>query len=199
MFKIKNEQYGNIDLNLDVNQQERFLALKKLLSSKNGHEKFSLFLSGFVEGEGSLWISINLYPKSSLGVKINFGFSIAQHQSGLPLLLLIRDYFKTGRVYLKSGSLNVWVFEINSRTSLSEKVVPFFKKHVLPFTCKFGNIHQGTFYHFNYVLDSFLKKKHLDKDGLIECIQHIYKTNPFGKGKKRKRSLDEIISLIKLK
>jgi hypothetical protein len=103
----KNEQYGNIDNNLQVNQRERLYTLRKNLITKGGSNKFSFFLAGFIEGDGSLWASVCLHPASTLGIKINLGFSVYQHYSGLPLLFLIRDYFKTGRIYLKSGSQNV--------------------------------------------------------------------------------------------
>ena len=192
----KNEQYGKIDWNLQVNQLERLSKLRKFLNTKGGYKNFSFFLSGFVEGEGSLWASVVLFPSSTLGIKINLGFSIYQHESGLPLLILIRDYFKTGRIYLKSGSLNVWVFEINDRTSLREKVIPFFQDYILPLSCKFGTLEEGTFFHFHQILLLFQQKKHLNKQGLISCIHHVYKTNPLGKGKSRKRSLNEIIHFI---
>jgi hypothetical protein len=118
----------------------------------------------------------------------------------------LRDYFHTGRVYLKPGSLDVWVFEINDRKSLSEKVIPFFEKYVLPFSCKFSctpslqkhSERDGTFFYFKQLLSFFDQKKHLDKSGqgLIDCVRLVYKTNPFSKGKKRTRTLQETIDLI---
>jgi len=41
-----------------------------------------------------------------------------------------------------------------------------------------------------------IKKKHLDKQGLIECVHLIFKMNPLSKGKKRKRTLLEVVDSI---
>ena len=102
----KNEKYGNIGLS-EVNQQERLSQINSLRNKKGGTENYSYFIAGFIEGEGSLWASINHVPKSRLGVQINVGFAVYQQESGLPILLSLRDYFHTGRVYLKSGSSDV--------------------------------------------------------------------------------------------
>jgi hypothetical protein len=74
--------------------------------------------------------------------------------------------------------------------------LPFFQLYVLPFSCKFGTLNSGTFSGFKELLVSFKQKKHLDKTGLIHCITLAYNMNPLSKGKKRKRSLDEIINFI---
>jgi hypothetical protein len=198
-----NEKYGNIGLSL-VNQQERLSQITFLRNLKGGTEKYSFFIAGFIEGEGSLWASIHHVPKSRLGIQINLGFAVYQHVSGLPLLLSLHDYFHTGRVYLKPGSSDVWVFEINDRLSLRDKVIPFFEQYVLPFSCKFSctpSLHthstrDGTFFFFKQLISLFDQKKHLDKQGLISCVRLVYQMNPFSKGKKRLRTLQETIDLI---
>jgi hypothetical protein len=178
---------------------------------------------------------LNHQPKARLGVQINLGFSVYQHASGLPLLKALQVYFKTGRLYLKPGSLDVWVFEINDRKSSTEKVIPFSEQYVLPFSCKFVSDSQGAYneqthgapwglpkadpkgagllkadppscgvpkahrggpLYFKRLLHYFDQKKHLDKQGLIECVHLVYKMNPFSKGKKRKRTVQEVIDLI---
>lgn len=92
------------------------------------------------------------------------------------------------------------MFEINDRRSLSEKVIPFFEQYVLPFSCKFApagsETEYGTFFYFKQLLYLFDQKKHLDKQGLIECVGVVYKTNPFSKGKPRKRTLQQALDLI---
>jgi len=193
----KNEKYGNIGWS-EVDQQERLSHITLLRNKKGGYDSFSSFIAGFVEGEGSLWASINHVPKSRLGIQINVGFAVYQQEGGLALLRSLRDYFHTGRVYLKPGSSDVWVFEINDRRSLSEKVIPFFEQYVLPFSCKFAKTEgeYGTFFYFKQLLYLFDQKKHLDKQGLIECVGVVYKTNPFSKGKPRKRTLQQTIDLI---
>ena len=179
-----------------VNQQVSFIL------RKNGKEKFCYFLAGFFEGEGSLWTSINYQPKSPINIQINMGFSIYQHSSGLPILEAAQHLFKTGRIYLKPGTQDIYVFEINSRKTIKEKVLPFIEKYVLPLGCKFnakpgGSL--GTFDLIKELIDLFDQKKHLEpsEQGIIRCIEIVYATNPLGKGKKRKRSLDQVKDLVR--
>ena len=101
-----NEKRGNIGLS-EVNQQERLSQITHLRSKKGGYDTYSSFIAGFVEGEGSLWASINHVPRSRLGIQINVGFAVYQQEGGLALLRSLRDYFHTGRVYLKPGSRDV--------------------------------------------------------------------------------------------
>ena len=210
-MKKSNENRGENILNFaskkskQVNQQVNFIL------KKNGREKFAYFLAGFFEGEGSLWASVNYQPKLRINIRINIGFSITQHISGLPLLYSCKYYFQTGRIYLKNNSNDVYVFEINDRTSIREKVFPFLENYVLPLGCKFNDqttwnqdkqksiLIPGTFSLIKELVTLFDQKKHLEpnQQGIIRCIEIVYLTNPLGKGKKRKRSLEETITLVK--
>ena len=189
-----NENRGNNIQNHQVNQQVSFM------SKKGGREKFAYFLAGFFEGEGSLWASCVYQPRSAINVQVTLGFSIYQHVSGMPLLEACQNYFRTGRIYLKSGSSDVYVYEINCRRSIREKVFPFMENYVLPLGCKFNDstTGPGTFSLIKQLLYLFDQNKHLEpsRDGIIRCIEIVYATTPLGKGKKRKRSLNEIISLV---
>ena len=75
------------------------------------------------------------------------------------------------------------------------------EKYVIPLGCKFNDstTSPGTFSLIKELVYSFDKKKHLEptKEGIIRCIEIVYATNPLSKGKKRKRSLNEIITLVK--
>lgn len=124
----------------------------------------------------------------------NIGFSICQHINGKPLLESMQKFFNAGRIYLKHGSLNVWVFEVNDRKDLNEKIMPFFKKYVMTFSCKFRD---GTYDNFTRILKALLNKEHHTLYGLTYIVKCIFKTNPSGKGKKRKRTLNEILEIIK--
>lgn len=170
-----------------VNQQETYNDLLKW-------DSFCYFIAGFIEGQGSLWASINYQPKLKWAIKINIGFSITQHSNGKPLLESMQKYFNAGRIYQKYGSSNVWVYEINDIKNLQEKIIPFFENYIMDFSYKFKH---GTYENMKLILQALLDKKHQSLDGLIYIVNCIFKMNPAGKGKKRKRGLDEIISLIK--
>jgi hypothetical protein len=78
----------------------------------------SWFLAGFVEGEGSLCVSIKRHPTCRHGYYVDPGFFLYQHESGRALLELAQAIFEGGRIYRKSGSERVLVYEISSMASL---------------------------------------------------------------------------------
>jgi len=191
-LRKSNENKGD-NVTSIVNQQVSFM------NKKGGNEKFCYYLGGFIEGEGSLWASVVYDTRSRFHIKINFGFSLYQHISGLPLLEAAKHLFKTGRIYMKPGSNDVYVFEINSRPTLFSKVLPFFKHYVLPLGCKFtylDNEKKGTYQNMLKLLELFDQKQHMCKHGIIDCVKTAYNINPHGKGKKRKRTLEEVLAII---
>ena len=114
-------------------------------------------------------------------------FFLYQHESGRQLLELARSIFQTGRIYPKSGNPKVLVYEISSRRSLREKVIPFFEKYVLPFSCK-----RETFEHFREIVEMLERKEHHTPEGLARIVEKAYAMNPAGKGRKRLRALEEV-------
>lgn len=150
------------------------------LFSVDSH-KFKFFLAGFIEGEGSLCISIKKHNSSKFGYIIDPEFFLCQHVSGKPILDRSRELFRSGNVFLKSGSNDVYVYSITSRKVILEKVIPYFKKYVLPFSCKF------TFFStFLYVVESLERKKHYTLEGFLELLELTYTLNPNSKGECRK-------------
>ena len=88
------------------------------------------FLGGFVEGEGSLNVSLKKLRTSRVGVLLDPEFSIAQHVNSIQLLYLALAFFQTGRLRYKSGSNATLVIVIDNREDLKTKIVPFYKKYV---------------------------------------------------------------------
>ena len=161
-----------------VNQQERSLIT----------EKHKYFLAGFVEGEGSFCVSIKKHHNSRFGYLVDPEFFIYQHVKGRKILEFAKQLFATGRIYPKPGNESVLVFAIDNRRSIVEKVIPFFDKYMI-LTAK--NKEYGLFKEIVFSLEN---KKHLTKEGLIEMIKLTYQIE--GKGKGRKRSLEEVIGEI---
>jgi hypothetical protein len=158
------------------NQQERL-----------SHEATSWFLAGFIEGEGSLVVGIKQHPTTSSGYYVDPGFFLYQHVSGRPLLELAQRMFQSGGIYPKPGNPNVLVFEIASAKVLRERVVPFFERYIVPFTCK-----RETLERFREVLDMMERREHLKPQGLARIVETAYAMNPNHKGRKRLRSLQEV-------
>lgn len=172
-----------------ANQQERFEFLKSLSDKKGFREKLQFFMAGFFEGEGSLWISVTLSSYQKFGVQLNFGFSVYQHESNRSFLELFQFFFKTGRIEKKSGSETVYQFVINNKTILNTKVRAFINSYSTFIGSK------KDYSSFFNVLDAVEKGKHLSKEELIKLIVVVYSMSSL-KGKKRKRSVDEIVEII---
>jgi hypothetical protein len=141
------------------NQQER-LSIR---------EKIGFFLAGLIEGEGSFVVTIRFNPSTRWGFVIDPEFYIYQHQKRKKLLELAREFFQTGRIWKKPGTINILVYGIKSRRSLEEKVVPFIKKYLYPFTSRREQID-----FFLKVLEMLQNKKHHTKEGMLELVEYIY-------------------------
>lgn len=153
--------------------------------------KFKLFLAGFIEGEGSLCISIKKHSSSKFGYFIDPEFFLYQHIAGKPILEKTKTLFRSGNVFLKSGSEDVYVFSITSRKVILERVIPYFKRYVLPFSCKF------TFFPtFVYIVESLEQKRHHKLENFLELLELTYNLNPNSKGKKRKFEFEILRSNI---
>jgi len=161
-----------------VNQQERSFVT----------EEHKYFMAGFIEGEGSFCVSIKKHPMSRFGYLIDPEFFIYQHYRGRKILELAKEIFATGRIYPKSGNEDVLVFAIDNRRSIKEKVIPFMDKYLI-------ETGKGQEYElFKKVVSSLENKEHMTKEGLIKIVRLAY--GIVGKGKQRKRPLDEVINEI---
>src|SRR5579885_576959 len=97
------------------------------------------FLGGFVEGEGSMSVSITIHKDFKYGVNIQPVFNVTQHKKGLEILNSFKELFVEGSIVQKSGSPDIFVY-----TSLRKKgykkiikeVLPFLETYVCPFSCK---------------------------------------------------------------
>ncbi len=145
------------------------------------------FLAGFIEGEGTLTVSIKEHPGARFGYYVDPEFFLYQHVSGRQLLELARAIFQTGRIFPKPGNPNVLVYAITDRRSLREKVIPFFERYVLPFSAR-----RETFERFREILDMMARKEHLNPQGLVSIVEKAYAMNPQGKGRQRVRPLTEV-------
>ena len=163
------------------NQQERL----------GSTEDASWFLAGFIEGEGSLCVSVKRHPTCRHGYYVDPGFFLYQHESGRAILELAMATFGGGRIYPKSGSPFVLTYEISSTATLRDRVIPFFERYVVPFSCK-----RETFERFKEILEMMERKEHLRDDGLAEIVRKVYSMNPASKGRARLRPLDEVLSRI---
>ena len=129
------------------------------------------FLAGFIEGEGSMSISIKQNKYAKFGIEVDPVFNITQHINGVNHLYSALMVFQTGRIRYKNKSNATLVFIIEPRKSLTEKVLPFYEKYVYPFSSPAKKLRFKT---FKKMLELFDDNAHLDKDRLINEILPLW-------------------------
>ena len=95
--------------------------------------KYLQFLAGFVEGEGSMSVSISVSKSFKYGVHIQPIFNVTQHKNGLSLLNSFKELFGVGQVTLKSGSPNIYVYTVKGYKNIIKSVLPFLETYLCPF------------------------------------------------------------------
>lgn len=179
-------------LHTDLNQQER---LNKLIQDEN----YKFWLGGFIEGEGSLVVSLVKNDKVTHGLVLQPEFNVVQHENGIDIL----NYFKVlfegkGSVHKKSGSEDVSVYSLKGTQNLKTLVLPFFEKYVITYSSKYkGEVFEKFSLIINKLSDN--KNKTFSKEEMIYLIELVYSYNPETKGKSRKRTLKETLDIINQK
>lgn len=185
-----------------VFQEKSSVAMRNVdISNKN----YLFWLGGFFEGEGSASVSIVVNSSFKHGVQLQPVFNVSQHINGLPILQSFKDLFGAGYLVQKSGSDQVWVYTLPPPSppilwtgrgvgykNMLDKAVPFIDTYVSPFSCK-----QHEYNIFKTVCESCRAGTHTSQQGFIELVKLVYTYQ--GKGKTRKRTLDEIIFIIENK
>lgn len=97
-------------------------------------EQEKIFFGGFIEGEGSISVAAKKNQSSSFGVYFDPEFSVTQHVNGSIHLFRCLCHFRTGLIRYKSKSNATLVYTVDSRETLKQKIVPFFKKYVSPYS-----------------------------------------------------------------
>jgi len=122
------------------------------------------YLAGFIEGEASLNVGAKKNTTSNFNVYIDPEFNITQHINGVSNLYLAMSYFQTGRIRHKTDSNATFVYTIDNRLSLKEKVVPFYEKYIKPFG---SSVKERRVFIFKKLLSLFNEKAHLDLNRML--------------------------------
>ncbi len=170
------------------NQQERLVDNSNSIS-----EAKKYWLGGFAEGEGSVSASVKIHSDFRFGVNVQPEFGVTQHENGKHILAEFKDLFDgKGSLHLKPGSQDVWEFKLSGLTNLIDHVVPFYLKYVIPFSGKVKEFNT-----FLEILERKQRKEHFIQEGLIDMVKLAYTLNTEGKGKMRKRTLEEVLAIIR--
>ena len=156
--------------------------------SLSSEERRSWFLAGFVEGEGSVHVSIKRHPTLRLGYYIQPEFFIYQHRLRRELLEMAREYFRAGRIRPKPGNPDVLVHSIISRPAVTERVLPFLRTYMR------YSARRVDYETFGHVVELLNRGVHRDPLGLAAIAQLAYSMNM--RGKQRRIALEEILDRI---
>lgn len=115
------------------------------------------WLSGFVDGDGSFYVSLVKDSSRKLGFAVNPTFSIIQNSKDLILLKNIIGFLECGSI--ANDTIGINSVRVSNFINLSTKIIPFFKKYNLR-TSK-----QLDFIKFNEILNIISKKDHLTLNG----------------------------------
>ena len=152
-----------------------------------GKEK-RYYLAGFADAEGCFSISLKKEPTARFGWALDPVFHVTQHKSGKAVLEMLRTELKCGRIIQKSGQNETYVFLVDNRRQLTEKVIPFFRKHRLV-------VKQKDFQLFSEIIEDMNKKLHWTREGFIKLVKKAFRMNL--EGKQRKYTMEEIISTMR--
>lgn len=147
------------------------------------------FLGGFVEGEGSISVSVTVHKDFKYGVNIQPIFNVTQHKNGLAILNSFKELFGEGSIVNKSGSPDILVYTLKGYKKIIKEVLPFLEVYFCPFSCKMGE-----YSIFKQIVLQSSEGKQRNKESLIELVKLSYTLQ--GKGQMRKRDLSTILSII---
>jgi hypothetical protein len=147
------------------------------------------FLAGFVEGEGSVHLSIKTHPTQAFGYYVQPEFFIYQHRCRRQLLELARDFFGSGRIRPKPGNPDVLVFSVISRKAIVASVAPFLAQ------CMALSARCDDYAMFIRVVELLERGRHQTAEGLAEIVELAYAMNMRGKQRRVPRQviLDRIL------
>jgi hypothetical protein len=135
------------------------------------NQKSHYYLAGFVEGEASLNVGVKKNTTSNFKLYIDPEFNITQHINGVFNLYLAMCYFQTGRIRHKTGSNATFVYTIDNRVSLEQKVVPFYEKYLNTLG---SSLKQRRVAIFKTLLSLFNERAHLDLNRMLHEVLPLW-------------------------
>jgi LAGLIDADG endonuclease len=160
------------------NQQER-------LSSQ---EQRRWWLAGFVEGEGSVCVSLKRHATAAFGYFVQPEFFLYQHRDRRKLLEMAAEEFRSGTIFPKPGNESVLVLKITDRRVLKDSVVPCLRDY-MRFSARVVDYEI-----FATAVVLVNQGRQRTREGLIGLVRLAYTIN--GNGKHRRIPQHEVIDRI---
>jgi len=126
------------------------------------------YVVGLVDGEGSFAVHFNRSKRRR--AKVEPKFCLKLRAEDRPVLDELCEFFECGKVYIqrdrRPNHCLCFRFEVNNRTDLREKIIPFFLQHPPRFPSK-----KRDFDLFRQVVELIARKEHLNCEGLEKAMQ----------------------------
>jgi hypothetical protein len=95
----------------------------------------SEYVVGLTDGEGCFHVNIGVFAAYIVGVRVQMHFHIKMQERDRPLLEKIKNTLKCGAVYFqkekRANHCQCYRYTVSSQRDISDKIIPFFKKHKL--------------------------------------------------------------------
>lgn len=153
---------------------------KQYLDQNRIHTINPYFILGVIEGDGSFYVGLRENGK------IRFGFNITTSADDIMLLFYIKLALNCGNVKYKSTS---WCrFEVEGSKDLRNVLMSIVK--LSPFGDRLLGSKSNNYEIFRKVMEIFLKKGHMEKEGLRQIALLVYSGSTL---KNRKLTLEEFL------
>ena len=147
-------------------------------------ESIGYYFAGFVDGEGSFYITFRRRQDYKLPWKVSLGLNVSQKDK--VILALLKRHLKCGEIRYKGE--DVWMFEVNNLNAIQANVISFFKRFGFLSAKK-----KRDFAIFREMAELMADKAHLNKDGILRLLKLRENMNDGGK---RKYSDKEILEAL---
>jgi hypothetical protein len=156
----------------------------------SSREFLSVYISGYVDGEGCFTVSIAPRATLAVGWEVRPSFSVSQNGDRAEVIHAIAAYFGCGSIRPdRSDSTVKW--ETRRLDDLVERVIPHFKRYPLL------SGKRGDFERFAVVCDYMRLGAHREREGLIQIVKIVSEMNP--SGRRRYESEEVLAQLCKVK
>jgi len=142
-------------------------------------ERLDGYISGYVDGEGTFSISVQINPSCKAGMQLIPEFHVSQNRERCEVLEIIRERLGCGKIKSNGRKGDVLVLSVRKHRDLLEKVIPFFEKSPLL------SSKQKEFEVFASIVKRMAAREHQSKEGLRDLLSLALSTN--GSSKYRKR------------
>lgn len=142
-------------------------------------ERLDGYISGYVDGEGTFSISVQVNPSCKAGIQLIPEFHVSQNRDRCEVLEIIRERLGCGKIKSNGRKGDVLVLSVRKHRDLLEKVIPFFEESPLL------SSKQKEFEVFASIVKRMASREHRSKEGLRDLLSLALSTN--GSSKYRKR------------